>query len=124
VGEFWVGWLIIYLTREFVVMVVRSYVLGNGGSLPSVVLGKAKSSCLQWAFFLFFLGAILLEPGVLPESWSMVGVPPGRMLIWVGTASMLSGITAGLVAGWIYLKAFVRFYIAHNGLNGNGGVSG
>lgn len=109
-GELWVGLLVIYLFREFTVMVVRAYVLGKGGELPSSTVGKGKSSCIQWAFFLFFLGVILLQPGVLPESWSMVGVPPGRMLIWVATGSICIGLVAGLVSGWTYLKAFIEFY--------------
>ena len=111
-GEMWVGILIIYLFREFLVMVIRSYTVGHGGSLPSSVLGKAKSSCLQWAFFIFFLGGIVLEPGTIPETWTMVGVHPGRILLWVSLVSMLSGITVGLLSAWIYLKAFVVFYVS------------
>ncbi|MCP4675136.1 MAG: CDP-alcohol phosphatidyltransferase family protein [Deltaproteobacteria bacterium] len=110
-GKLWTGWLILYLTREFTVMVVRSYVLGNGGSLPSTVLGKAKSSFLQWAFFLFFLGAIVLRPGTIPESWTMVGISPGQILLWIGRASILVGIGLGLLSAWSYLKAFQKFYV-------------
>lgn len=111
-GEMWVGVLIVYLFREFLVMVVRSYMVGNGGSLPSSVLGKAKSSCLQWAFFLFFLGGIVLDPGTIPSSWTMVGVHPGRMLLWVAMASVISGIAVGLISACIYLRAFVAFYVS------------
>jgi phosphatidylglycerophosphate synthase len=109
-GEIWSGVLILYLFREFTVNVVRSYVLGHGGQLPSSVLGKAKSSCIQWAFFFFFLGCILLEPGVLPPEWSMLGITPGRILVWVAIVSILSGIACGLIAGYRYLQAFVVFY--------------
>jgi cardiolipin synthase len=109
-GELWVGLLIIYLFREFSVMVIRSYMLSKGGELPSGTVGKGKSSFLQWAFFFFFFGVILLQPGFLPESWSMVGVPPGRMLIWVAKASIMIGIALGLISGWTYLKGFARFY--------------
>ena len=109
-GELWVGLLIIYLFREFTVMVIRSYMVGKGGTLPSGTVGKGKSSCLQWAFFFFFLGAILLQPGTLPEAWTMVGVSPGRMLIWTATGSILAGLTLGLISGWTYLKAFADFY--------------
>ncbi len=114
IGELWIGWLIIYLMREFTVMVIRSYILGNSGTLPSTVLGKAKSSCLQWAFFIFFLGAIVLRPDVVPDSWSMVGIPPGRILIWVSTASIITGLALSLISGWIYVKAFVNFYSQAN----------
>ncbi len=110
-GELWSGWLILYLTREFTVMVIRSYVLGNGGTLPSTVLGKAKSSFLQWAFFLFFLGMIVLRPGIIPESWTMVGISPGQILLWIGRASILFGIGLGVMSGWSYLKAFAKFYV-------------
>ena len=113
-GELWVGLLVIYLFREFTVMVIRAYVVGNGGTLHSTVLGKAKSSFLQWAFFLLFLGYILLDPGVVPESWSMVGIPPGRFLMWVGIASILTGIILSLISGWHYLVAFARFYTEHH----------
>ena len=109
-GEMWTGLLIIYLVREFTVMVIRSYVLGHGGELPSSVWGKGKSSCLQWAFLLFFLGLILLQPGVVPKEWSMVGVPPGRMLVWVATCSIFAGLAAGLISASTYLKAFGEFY--------------
>lgn len=111
-GEMWSGILILYLAREFLVMVIRSYTLGHGGSLPSSVLGKAKSSCLQWAFFLFFLGGIVLDPGTIPDSWTMVGIHPGRMLLWVALTAILAGITVGLISAWIYLKAFVAFYVS------------
>ena len=110
-GELWVGWLILYLTREFTVMVIRSYVLGNGGSLPSTVLGKAKSSFLQWAFFLFFLGVIVLRPGTIPGSWTMVGISPGQIILSIGHASILLGIGLGIMSGWSYLKAFATFYV-------------
>ncbi|MCP4603105.1 MAG: CDP-alcohol phosphatidyltransferase family protein [Proteobacteria bacterium] len=110
-GELWSGLLIIYLVREFIVMGIRSYVLGHGGTLPSTVIGKAKSSCVQWAFFIFFLGGIVLQPGVIPESWSMVGITPGRILIWVAVTSILSGLVLGMISAWIYLKAFAKFYV-------------
>jgi phosphatidylglycerophosphate synthase len=118
IGGLWVGWLIVYLMREFVVSTTRSYVVSKGGSLPSTLLGKAKSNYLQWAFFIFFLGAILLDPGVVPASASLAGVPPGRLLIWVAEASMITGIVIGLVSGWIYLKGFAAFYTGHAGRAG------
>jgi cardiolipin synthase len=110
IGEFWMGWLIIYLFREFTVTVIRSYVHSQGGKMPSSNLGRAKSSLLQYAFFLMFLGAILVMPGVLPESWTLYGISPGRVLIWVSRASMITGITISLIAAWLYLKAFAKFY--------------
>lgn len=109
-GEFWVGWLIIYLCREFTVTVIRTYVYSHGGQLPSTVAGRAKSSLFQYAFFALFLGAIALQPGVVPASWSIVGIPPGRMLIWVSKASIYTGFAMSLISGFIYLKAFARFY--------------
>lgn len=109
-GELWVGWLVIYLFREFTVTVMRTYVYGHGGELPSTVMGKAKSSLFQYAFFAFFLGVILLQPGVVPDSWSMIGIPPGRFLLWVALASIMTGFAISLLSGWVYLKAFVRFY--------------
>ena len=109
-GEMWSGLLIIYLFREFTVSVVRAYVVGHGGTLPSSSLGKTKSSCIQWAFFPFFLGAILLDPGVIPASWSMVGIPPGVWLFWLAEASIYVGLTLGYLSAGTYLKAFVAFY--------------
>ena len=64
IGEFWMGWLIIYLFREFTVTVIRSYVHSQGGKMPSSNLGRAESSLLGYAFFLLFFGAILNMPGV------------------------------------------------------------
>ncbi len=110
-GYLWSGWIIIYLFREFVVTVVRSYVTGHGGTLPSTMLGKVKSSCLQWAFFPFFLGGIIIQPGVIPETWRLVGVSAGQMLIWIGTAWILGGIVLGIISAAVYFKAFVRFYM-------------
>ncbi|MCP4197346.1 MAG: CDP-alcohol phosphatidyltransferase family protein [Proteobacteria bacterium] len=110
-GEMWSGLLIIYLFREFTVSVVRAYVVGHGGTVPSSGLGKTKSSCIQWAFFPFFLGAILLDPGVIPESWSMVGVPPGRWLYWLAKASIYPGLLMGYLSAGIYLRAFAEFYV-------------
>lgn len=111
IGELWVGWLIIYLFREFTVTVMRTYVYGHGGKLPTTVMGKAKSSLYQYAFFALFLGAILLQPGTVPDSWSMIGIPPGRFLIWVAMASILTGLAISLLSGWVYLKSFIRFYV-------------
>ncbi len=111
VGELWMGALCIYLFREFTVMVVRSFVVSKGGTLPSNTLGKAKTSFIQWAFFLIFLSVILLEPGVVPESWTMVGIHPGRIIIWVAWASITTGLTLGLISAFIYLKAFANFYV-------------
>lgn len=109
-GEFWIGWLIIYLCREFTVTVIRTYVHSHGGKLPSSVAGRAKSSLFQYAFFAFFLGAILIQPGVLPEAWNIVGIPPGRMLLWVGKTSFYCGFAVSLISGFIYVRAFARFY--------------
>jgi len=110
IGEIWAGLLVVYLFREFTVTIARGYVLGHGGELPSTVMGKAKSSFLQYAFFLFFLGGILLEPGAVPDSWSLAGVHPGRMLIWASMCSILTGFAMSLISGWVYMRAFGRFY--------------
>lgn len=110
-GDLWMGVLILYLFREFCVSVVRAYVVGKGGILPSANFGRFKSSCIQWAFFPFFLGAILLEPGRIPEAWTMVGVPPGRWLFAIAKASIYSGLVLGYISGWLYLKSFMRFYV-------------
>ena len=45
IGELWVGWLVIYLFREFTITVVRTYVYGHGGKLPSSVMGR-NNLCL------------------------------------------------------------------------------
>lgn len=116
-GYLWSGWLILYLFREFVVTVIRSYVIGNGGTLPSTMLGKVKSSCIQWAFFLFFLGGILIEPGRLPEAWRLIGISPGQMLIWAGTAWIVGGLAVGIVSAAIYFKAFTAFYLKRHVAN-------
>ena len=96
VGGMWSGWLIIYLFREFVVQICRNYVVGHGGTLPSSTAGKAKSNYLQWAFFIYFLGVILLQPGKLPLEWSMVGVSPGQLLIFVSMGFIITGLLMGL----------------------------
>jgi len=109
-GELWSGWFIIYLFREFTVTVMRTYVQSRGGTLPSSTLGKAKSSLLQYAFFLLYLGIILQLPGRLPADWTLCGIGPGRALIWVALASLYTGFAISLISGWTYLKAFARFY--------------
>jgi len=114
-GRLWIGWLLIYLFRELTVTVVRSWVHSQGAKLPSSMLGKAKSNFLQWSFLLFFLGVILEQPGVLPAAWTLVGVAPGTLLVWLATASILVGLAAGLVSGWRYFRAFVGFYVAKMG---------
>ena len=112
-GELWVGWLVIYLFREFTVTVMRTYVASRGGTLPSSTLGKAKSSLFQYAFFIFFLGAILVRPGALPADYALCGISPGRVLIWVAIGSFMVGFAVSLVSGWHYLRAFSRFYVEH-----------
>lgn len=109
-GYLWSGWLIIYLLREFTVTVIRSYVTSNGGTLPSTMHGKVKSSCLQWAFFVFFLGGIVIQPGAVPDSWNMVGIAPGQLLIWVATGWIIAGLVIGIISAVIYFKAFAAFY--------------
>jgi len=114
IGEMWMGLIIIYLFREFTVAVVQTYMYSNGGTLPSSVLGKAKSSYLQWAFFFFFLGLILIDRNSVPASWYLVGVSPGRIMVWLANLSILTGIAMGVYSGFVYLKAFARFYTDHS----------
>jgi CDP-diacylglycerol--glycerol-3-phosphate 3-phosphatidyltransferase len=109
-GHLWSGWLIIYLFREFTVVVIRSYVVGHGGALPSTMIGKVKSSCLQWAFFVLFLGEILIQPGRLPDSWHLVGISPGEMLIWVAVVWIFTGLVLSIISAVRYFKAFAEFY--------------
>ncbi len=110
-GLLWSGLLIIYLFREFTVTVIRSYVTGNGGTLPSTMLGKVKSSCIQWGFFGLFLGGILLEPGRLSSAYNLAGVSPGLLSIWFCTAWIVAGLVLGLISAGIYFKAFKDFYV-------------
>lgn len=111
-GHLWTGWLILYLFREFTVTVVRSYMLANGGALPSLMLGKIKSSCLQWAFAIFFLGGILMDPVKLPERYNLVGVSPGQLMIWMSTMWIVAGIVIGFITAYIYFKTFIPFYVS------------
>jgi len=109
-GELWAGWLMIYLLREFTVTAMRSWVTGHGGAMPTSSLGKTKSSLLQYAFFAFFLGLILLAPGTLPESWTLAGLHPGTMLLTLAQATIAVGIGVSLFSGAKYARAFVAFY--------------
>jgi CDP-diacylglycerol--glycerol-3-phosphate 3-phosphatidyltransferase len=109
-GGIWVGWLLIYLFREFTVTVIRTYVYSRGGQLPSSWIGKAKSACIQWALFLVFLGFILQRPGTVPADWQVAGITPGWLLVNGGMLSVITGISVGLLSGWHYLKAFAEFY--------------
>lgn len=113
-GELWMGWLILYLFREFTVTVLRTYVYSNGGTLPSSWIGKAKSSLFQWAFFLLFLGVMLSRPGACPPEWQMAGLTPGWALIHGGMLSIITGFAVSILSGWQYLKAFVAFYVQRN----------
>lgn len=112
-GYMWMGWLIVYLFREFTITVIRSYVHSKGGTLPSSWIGKAKSSLLQYGFFLFFLGGILSHTASIPIQWNIAGITPGWILTQGGMLSILTGIAVGVLAGWKYLRAFVQFYIGH-----------
>ena len=111
-GYLWSGWLIIYLFREFVVNVIRSYVIGHGGALPSTMLGKVKSSCLQWGFFPLFLGGILLQPGRVPDTWRLVGISAGQILVWLVTGWIVAGLVLGIISAVMYFKAFTAFYVS------------
>ena len=111
-GKIWSGWLIIYLFREFTVTVVRTWMYSNGGTLPSSWIGKAKSACIQWAFFLIFLGFILDRPGEIPATWSVAGLTPGWLLVHAGMISFITGLSVGLISAWQYLKAFAAFYVS------------
>ncbi len=111
-GELWMGWLSIYLFREFMVSTMRAWVTGHGGALPTSNIGKTKSSLLQYAFFSFFLGVILIQPGTLPDSWILAGIHPGRLLIWIATLAITVGICVSLLSGWKYARAFAAFYIS------------
>lgn len=109
-GYLWSGWFVVYLLREFTVTVIRSYMTAQGGTLPSSPLGKVKSSCIQWAMFGIFLGGILVQPGVVPAAWTMVGVSPGQVIIWVADLWIIAGIVIGLITAAVYSRAFVSFY--------------
>ncbi|HUT76931.1 MAG TPA: CDP-alcohol phosphatidyltransferase family protein [Polyangia bacterium] len=113
-GELWLGWLLIYLFREFTISAMRAWVMGRGGSLPTSNVGKTKSSLLQYAYFSFFLGVILIQPGTVPESWILAGLHPGRLLIWIATFAIAMGIGAGLLSGWSYARAFIGVYTSRN----------
>jgi phosphatidylglycerophosphate synthase len=110
IGELWMGWLILYLFREFTVTVIRTYIQSHGGTMPSTTLGKAKSSLFQYAFFLLFFGVILSTPGTIDASWTMYGINPGQILVWIAIASFVAGFVVSFMSGWVYLKAFARFY--------------
>ena len=109
-GEFGMWILIVYLFREFTVSVIRMYLISNGEKLPSSWIGKAKSSLLQYAFFPFFLGAILLMPGAIDSSSTLVGIAPGTMLIWMAKASIYTGIAVSIYSAIQYLSSFAAFY--------------
>lgn len=108
--EFGMWILVVYLFREFTVSVIRTYVISHGGSLPSSWIGKAKSSLLQYGFFPFYLGVILLDPQHIDPAWTMVGISPGRMLIIIGKFSIFSGMFVSIYAAAQYIKAFAEFY--------------
>lgn len=109
-GELWSGWLMIYLLREFTVTAMRSWVTGHGGAMPTSSLGKTKSSLLQYAFFSFFLGLILSQPGTLPDSWVLAGLHPGRLLTELARATIAVGVCVSVFSGFKYARAFVAFY--------------
>ncbi len=110
-GYLWYGLLIIYLFREFIVTAVRSYIAKNGGELPSSMLGRVKSSFIQWSFFPFFLGGILIRPGIIDETINVAGFSPGEVLIGSGTLGISIGLFLGIISAVAYLKGFVNFYV-------------
>jgi len=117
-GKMWMGWLVIYLFREFLVSTVRTWVMSNGGKLPSSWIGKAKSSLIQYGFFLFFTGAILMRPDSAPSIEPIVGFSPGRLILEGGCLSIFTGILVGLLSAYHYLRTFVEFYISKSKTGG------
>ncbi|MCK9521644.1 MAG: CDP-alcohol phosphatidyltransferase family protein [Proteobacteria bacterium] len=109
-GRLWMGWLLFYLFREFLVSTVRIWVNAKGASLPSSWIGKAKSSLMQYGFFLFFLGAILTHPSSTPDVQPLLGISPGLFVLEGGTFSIVLGILVGLYSGAQYLRSFAAIY--------------
>lgn len=104
----WIGaipliFIFVYLFREFVVLSCRTFLALEGRTIPSRLLGKAKTSFIQYAFFFVYLGAGLGARGLAPERVT-------EALLFFANHAIGLGLILGYISGAIYVGAFLGSY--------------
>jgi len=104
----WVGalpvlFIYIYLFREFVVLSVRSFLALEGKTVPSRLLGKSKTSFIQYAFFILFISEAFRIHEILParhtEAW-----------LFIAAVAIGIGLVQSLISGAWYISGLSRLY--------------
>lgn len=88
--------LIIYLTREWVVISARLYVAERGETIPSSILGKVKTDLVLGSFV-----------GLFANHSGLIG---NEIVYKVGFAMMVGGLVISYLSGFLYLRTFARIY--------------
>jgi cardiolipin synthase len=95
------SFLIIYLTREWIVISARQYVAERGQSIPSSFLGKRKTNLVLGSFI-----------GVFAADAGLVSGDAGYFVWQIGYMLMVGGLIASYLSGIIYLRSFIEIYDA------------
>lgn len=90
----------LYLLRELAVVSARMDVARRGGTIPTIFLGKLKTSFLGFSFLLLFgvHAGLISEPGVADVAWR------------VGYGGVIAGLVISYISGAQYLQVFARHY--------------
>ena len=104
----WVGvlpriFIFIYLFREFVVLSVRAFVALEGKSIPSRLLGKSKTSFIQYAFFFLFFAYAAEHHGILSQRWT-------EAIMFFANIAIGIGLAQSLISGAWYISGLSEIY--------------
>jgi CDP-diacylglycerol--glycerol-3-phosphate 3-phosphatidyltransferase len=92
-----------YILREIVVMSARQYVSEHRHpdiEMKTSFFGKLKTNFLGYSFLVMFL----VHARVIPLPWL------NELLHWLSVAGVVAGLLWSYIAGYQYLRAFVRTY--------------
>ena len=93
------SFLIIYLSREWIVISARQYVSERGHSIPSSFLGKRKTNLVLGSFI-----------GIFAADAGLVSGDAAFIVYQIGYTMMVGGLVASYLSGIIYLRSFVDIY--------------
>ncbi len=93
------SFLILYLTREWIVASARMYASERGHSLPSSRLGKFKTNLVLSSFV-----------GIYAAHSGLISGDANEIVYKIGYALMVGGLVTSYLSGAIYLRDFVRIY--------------
>lgn len=92
-----------YILREVVVMSARQYVSEHRHpdiEMKTSFFGKLKTNFLGYSFLVIFL----VYARVIPLAWL------NELLYWLAVAGIVAGLLFSYIAGYQYLRVFVRTY--------------